>query len=60
MAGPDTDDDFGHLDGVRTYEFKDVQFSYPLHPDHKVLNSVSLEVSARCDALPGPNVCPCS
>jgi ATP-binding cassette, subfamily B (MDR/TAP), member 1 len=55
MAELEADEACGPLDGVRTYEFKDVQFSYPLHPHHQVLNGVSLEVSAqlvRTDAMP--------
>lgn len=31
--------------GCRSYEFQDVQFSYPLAPDNRVLNGVSLSVS---------------
>lgn len=37
----------GPPDGCRTYELKDLQFSYPLAPDNKVLNGVSMEVSTR-------------
>lgn len=47
MAETDVNEVSGPLDGCKTYELKDLQFSYPLAPDHKILNGVSMNVSTR-------------
>lgn len=36
----------GPTNGCRSYDFDDVQFSYPLAPDNRVLKGVSLKVRA--------------
>ncbi|KAB8274675.1 P-loop containing nucleoside triphosphate hydrolase protein [Aspergillus minisclerotigenes] len=42
----ETDDNLeeGPKHGCRSYDFQDVQFSYPLAPDHRVLKGVSLSI----------------
>jgi ATP-binding cassette subfamily B (MDR/TAP) protein 1 len=56
IAETETDKASGPPDGCRTYELKDLQFSYPLAVNKKVLNGVSMKVStllkkhSRCDA----------
>lgn len=47
MAETEANKVSGPLDGCKTYELKDLQFSYPLAPDNKVLNGVSMKVSTR-------------
>lgn len=44
MAETDVNEVSGPLDGCKTYELKDLQFSYPLAPDHKILNGVSMNI----------------
>ncbi|KAJ3528005.1 hypothetical protein NM208_g10425 [Fusarium decemcellulare] len=36
--------EIGPRKGCRSYDFKDVQFSYPLAPDNRVLKGVSLQI----------------
>ncbi|EHK21768.1 uncharacterized protein TRIVIDRAFT_201715 [Trichoderma virens Gv29-8] len=44
VAETDTNRASGPPDNCRTYELKDLQFLYPLAPDRKVLNGISMEI----------------
>ena len=57
----DENRDRGPRDGCRSYDFDDVQFSYPLAPDNRVLKGVSLSVRPHKTAddwvlLPFPTI----
>ncbi|KAM3499894.1 hypothetical protein MY10362_006883 [Beauveria mimosiformis] len=40
----DENKDVGPIEGCRTYELNDLQFSYPLAPDNRVLKGVSMTI----------------
>ena len=43
----------GPADGCRSFDFADVQFSYPLAPNNRVLKGVSLKASRSLLILSG-------
>jgi ATP-binding cassette subfamily B (MDR/TAP) protein 1 len=45
MAETAENKELGPDEGCKNFDLKNLQFSYPLAPDNKVLNGVSMEVS---------------
>lgn len=45
MAETAENKELGPSDGCKNFDLKSLQFSYPLAPDNRVLNGVSMEVS---------------